>query len=252
MVHLLSAESVEVLAQLAWSRALLAFDFDGTLAPIVTERDAARMRAPTAALFAKLCKLYPCAVISGRSRSDVSRRLGSASVKYVVGNHGLEPGAVSKRFERDVAKAAELLDATFCEWAGIEVEDKRYSLAVHYRNSRNKRAARAAIHEAVAALPVAMRIVPGKLVVNVLPEQAPNKGTALLALREAEKADTALYIGDDATDEDVFELDQPGRLITIRVGASASSAASYYLRNQREVDKLLTKLANHRERGRSV
>ena len=51
--------------------------------------------------------------------------------------------------------------------------------------------------------------MPGKLVVNVVPARALNKGDALIGLRTNERADTALYVGDDITDEDVFELDQP-------------------------------------------
>lgn len=249
MMPLFSEQSGQVLAQLAWTRVLLAFDFDGTLAPIVEERDAARMRPPTALLFAKLCELYPCAIISGRSQADVAHRLGCAAVKYVVGNHGLEPGATQEEFELAVARSAEILRPVLSEWSGVDVEDKRYSLAIHYRKCRNKRAARMAIHDAIAALPVPMRIVPGKLVVNVLPERAPNKGRALLALRATEEADTALYVGDDATDEDVFELDQPGRLISVRVGESPSSSASYYLRDQLEMDKLLAALALYRGQG---
>lgn len=95
-------------------------------------------------------------------------------------------------------------------------------------------------------------MVPGKLVVNVVPERAPNKGDALLELRKAEQADTALYVGDDVTDEDVFELDQPGRLLSVRVGESRSSAAAYFLRNQNEMDRLLAKLIALREKRSST
>ena len=249
MMPLLRTGNGKVLAQLAWSRVLVAFDFDGTLAPIVTERDEARMRARTAELFARVCSLYPSAIISGRSRLDVLSRLGCAQVKYVVGNHGLEPGATTEDFERDVATARAVLAERLESWSGIEVEDKRYSLAIHYRKSRSKRMARAAIHETIAGLPIRMRIVPGKLVVNVLPDLAPNKGHALLGLRTLEQADTALYVGDDATDEDVFKLDQPGRLLSVRVGESLSSSASYFLRHQNEVDRLLAKLVSYREKG---
>ena len=68
MNRILSAANVDVLAQYAWSRVLLAFDFDGTLAPIVPDRDDARMRPRTRALLEEICRRYPCAVISGRSR----------------------------------------------------------------------------------------------------------------------------------------------------------------------------------------
>lgn len=248
MKYLLARENSEVLAQLAWSNVLVAFDFDGTLAPIVSNRDDARMRHSTCGFLVKICNLYPCAVISGRAQSDVSTRLGGATVKYIVGNHGLEPGSGLDAFEVDIGKARKILGSELAEMAGVELEDKRYSLAVHYRRSRNKRAALAKIVSIVENLPVPMRVVLGKQVVNVIPKRAPNKGDALMELRAAEHADTALYIGDDVTDEDVFELDQPGRLLTIRVGEAATSAATYFVRDQSEVDRLLSKLIRLREK----
>jgi trehalose 6-phosphate phosphatase len=248
MRHLLSRENEEVLAQLAFSRVLLAFDFDGTLAPIVAERDCAEMRDDTAELFVRVCSLYPAAVISGRAERDVAERLRGAEVKYVVGNHGLEPGARLEEYEADMQKARESLERTLAGHAGIDLEDKRYSLAVHYRRARLKRTAREVIRNAVAALPVPMRILPGKMVINIVPERAPNKGDALLSLRRVEQADIAFYVGDDMTDEDVFELDQPGRLLGVRVGESLNSAASYYLRNQREIDRLLSRLISLRDK----
>jgi len=249
MRYLLSSRNVGVLAQIAWSRVLLAFDFDGTLAPIVADRRGAAMRKRTGQLLARACALYPCAVISGRSQSDVLARLAGTAVKYVVGNHGLEPGIELASFARETARAAPLLRQALAPLAGIDVENKRYSLAVHYRRSRQKGAARIAIDSAVAALPSRMRIIPGKQVVNLVPEGAPHKGDAVIQLRQLAQADTALYVGDDFTDEDVFALDQPGRLLTVRVGPSRSSAAAYFLRYQREIDTVLSKLSALRERG---
>ncbi len=246
MKRLLSPRNVDVLAQFAWSRVLLAFDFDGTLAPIVAARDEASMRAPTRELLGRVCQLYPCAVISGRSRTDVARRLRGLRVRHIMGNHGLEPGKHMATFERLIIAARPQLEAALAGKQGVDIEDKRFSLAIHYRRSRSKREARRAIHDAVAGLPIPMRTIPGKLVVNVLPERAPHKGDALMRLRAEEGTDTAIYVGDDATDEDVFELDQPGRLLSIRVGRARSSAAAYYLRNQGEIDGLLSQLARLR------
>jgi trehalose 6-phosphate phosphatase len=246
MTHLLDRENESVLKQLAWAKVLLAFDFDGTLAPIVTDPAQAFMRPRTSELFAELCRLYPCAVISGRSKADVLSRLGDTALKYVIGNHGLEPGTRLDEFEHDIAQARAVLVGALEGVAGIVLEDKRYSLALHYRASRNKSVARRAIQKALALLTVPMRTVPGKLVVNVVPAAAPNKGDALLELRGKEHADTALYVGDDVTDEDVFRLDQPGRLLGVRVGESQASAATYFIREQREIDRLLARLVRLR------
>lgn len=239
MVHILSPEHRVVVAQVAWSHVLLAFDFDGTLAPIVEDRDEAEMRPGTARLFARVCEAYPVAVISGRARDDVARRLGSARAKYVIGNHGLEPGA-------DMAPYASFVRAAFTELAhalggvhGVELEDKTYSLAVHYRRSRTRREARRIIHAAIDGLVTPARVVEGKCVVNLVPPGAPDKGVALRRLRAEQGAGVALYVGDDVTDEDVFRLDEPGRLVSIRVGESPASAAPYFLRDQLEMDELL-------------
>ena len=249
MKHLLGRESVGLLAEVAWSRVLLAFDFEGTLAPIVAKREAARMSSKTEGLFERVAELYPCAVISGRSRADVSRRLGSARVKYVVGNHGLEPGAKLPEFEAEVVEARRGLEAALAASPGVEIEDKRYSLAVHYRRARLKQEARRAILRAVEGLGIDMRTIGGKLVINVIPAGAPNKADALVHLREKERADVAVYVGDDVTDEDVFELDQPGRLLSVRVGASRASAAKYFLRSQGEIDAMLAALVEARARA---
>jgi trehalose 6-phosphate phosphatase len=242
MKHILSAANVELLAQLAASRVLLAFDFDGTLAPIVSAREVAGMRARTRKLLQQVCEVYPCAVISGRSRADVLERVSNVRVKYVAGNHGLEPGRNLASFERVVRVVTPKLTRALADHRGVEIEDKQYSLTVHYRKSRQKQKARAAIEAAVRALAEPMRIIGGKLVVNVVPAGAPHKGDALEALRAKAGADTALYVGDDITDEDVFELNQPGRLLSIRVGQTRRSAAEYYLRDQGEIDRLLSKL----------
>jgi trehalose 6-phosphate phosphatase len=248
MRNLLIEPELEVLAQLAWSKALLAFDFDGTLAPIVRDRDAAGMSARTARLFDRACQLYPMAVISGRSRADVAGRLGASRVKYVVGNHGLEPGDGAPGAAAELDEARARLARLVARSQGIDLEDKRYSLAVHYRRSRTRREALRAIVRLVGRLETPVRVVTGKCVINLVPASAPSKGDALLALRRRARADVALYVGDDVTDEDVFRLDQPGRLVSVRVGRSGASAAPFFVRDQAAVDAMLEKLIAFREK----
>jgi trehalose 6-phosphate phosphatase len=75
----------------------------------------------------------------------------------------------------------------------------------------------------------------------------PYKGDAFRQLLRAERAQTALYVGDDDTDEDVFRLEIPESLLTVRVGASPGSHATYFLREQPEIDNLLRVLASVRK-----
>jgi trehalose 6-phosphate phosphatase len=242
---LLFPRNREVLQQFAWSNVLLAFDFDGTLAPIVTDPRKAALRPSTRALLARVARRYPVVVISGRARADVRRRVAGLGVKSVIGNHGLEPWSSGVRFERTVRRWLPSLRQALGSFAGVKIEDKQYSLAIHYRAARRKREARAAIHKAIAALgPV--RIIGGKLVVNVLPLGAPHKGTALERERARLGCDTAVYVGDDETDEDVFALQQPGRLLAVRVGAKKGSLAAQHLEGQRDIDRLLGALLTFR------
>jgi trehalose 6-phosphate phosphatase len=249
MMYLLSKENVDVLARFAWSKGVLAFDYDGTLAPIVPDRTRAFMTARTRSLLAQACRLYPCAVISGRRSREVWGFLGDMPIRHVLGNHGMEPGRDLGQFADLMARARKSLEGALSRQPGVEIEDKTYSLSVHYRRSRQRTQARLKVEQAIARLSFPVRTVPGKCVVNVLPKRAKTKGDALLAIRKKEQADTALYFGDDDTDEDVFRLDEPGRLTTVRIGYAADSAAAYYLRKQSEIDGVLRRLITARKKA---
>ena len=247
MKHILARANLEVLRQFAWSKVLLALDYDGTLAPIVADPDQAVMRAATRRLLEQLARVYPCVVISGRAQADACRRLRGVGVFEVIGNHGVEPWQVSDRFLRQVQRWRPILERRLARLQGVKIEDKSFSIAVHYRQSREKKKVRAAIREAAGSLGE-VRSIPGKQVVNILPGGAPHKGIALEKARARLGCDTAVYVGDDETDEDVFALDQPGQLLTIRVGRKRGSLAAYYIRSQAEIDELLRNVLDMRQK----
>ena len=184
---------------------------------------------------------YPTIVISGRARADVRRRLRGLRLRLVVGNHGIEPWRVSRRQRRLVRQWTEVLGPQLAPEPGVDIEDKAYSLAVHYRRSGSKRRAQSVIRDAAAGLPEA-RLLPGKDVVNLVPEGAPHKGMALNLAVQRFGCDAAIYVGDDDTDEDVFVLEPRGRFLTIRVGRCRDSAADYFLPGQSDVDRFLRTL----------
>src|SRR5512134_2919992 len=128
------AEASAVVDQIARERTLLAFDFDGTLAPIVDDRSAAAMRAETRALLRATSLLYPCAVISGRTRADVAARVQDVPLVAIVGCHGAEPGfgPIDTGLERRVASWRAALSGALAD-ADVEIEDKRLGIALHYR-----------------------------------------------------------------------------------------------------------------------
>jgi trehalose 6-phosphate phosphatase len=246
MKHILSPRNVGILEQYARTNVLLAFDYDGTLSPIVRDPAKAKMRVRTRKALEQVAKRYPTAVISWRAREDVAALLGDLPLVAVLGSHGLESAEETERFERVVRSWTAPLQVALRGIPGVTIEDTHYSLAIHYRQSGTRRAAEHAIREAIERHAEDARVVGGKCVVNVIPAGAPHKGHALERLRVQTRSQTALYAGDDLTDEDVFELAPADKTLGIRVGRNASTRAAYYLRDQREVDLLLSHLARLR------
>ncbi len=131
--------------------------------------------------------------------------------------------------------------------SGIFVEDKTFSLALHYRKSRNKKRARLELFSLIEKLHPSPRVILGKCVMNLLPAGGPHKGVALLEAMIKLNLRCAFYIGDDDTDEDVFSLPD-NRIVSARVGLRGSSQAQFFLKRQSEMNKLLKSLIKLNQR----
>ncbi|WP_084199576.1 trehalose-phosphatase [Noviherbaspirillum autotrophicum] len=225
---------------------LCAFDFDGTLAPIVPHPDQARLPVDIRRRLGELAGFAPVAIITGRSVDDIRDRLGFAP-DFIVGNHGLEglPGweANAARHEALCSQWRAQLSRVLPEAgnAGIVLEDKRYSLSLHYRHAPDQEAAARRLTELFAQLTPAPSIVAGKQVFNLVPVDARHKGDALRQLMTITGAARALYAGDDVTDEDVFRLPRRA-VLSIRVEYDAQSAAEFFLPQLPDVALLLSDL----------
>ena len=125
--------------------------------------------------------------------------------------------------------------------AGIDIEDKHFALSIHYRGAVNRRAAAAEIRALEPHFPEA-RAIYNKMVVDFVPLHSPNKGTAVQKILKLCKAKSALYIGDDRTDEDVFAMKKEMNIVTVHVGSSRKTQADFSLSQQSEVDRLLVLL----------
>ena len=132
---------------------------------------------------------------------------------------------------------------------GAEVEDKRYSLTVHFRGAQNPGEAGLAALTALRGLTPAPELMEGKYSVNLLPPGQGGKGPATLALMKHLGRTGLFYIGDEETDETVFSL---GQVVTmgVRVGRLDGSRAGFYLDHQAEVEELLYLLVGYLHRGR--
>jgi trehalose 6-phosphate phosphatase len=244
--NILARAQASTLLAFAQKRVLLAFDFDGTLAPIVRKPEAAAMRARTARLLAEVARLYPCVVISGRARADVMKKVAAIPLRAVFGNHGMEPSPGLRAWRRQTDVWHAQLASALPPVAGVVIENKGVSLAVHYRQAR----APALVHRLILALLADLRgtrIVEGKRVVNILPAGAPDKGSALITLRKCLRCQAAIYVGDDDNDEDVFALATQEPLLGIRIGHSRRSHAKYFVPSQAAIDQLLLRLLHARQ-----
>ena len=99
---------------------------------------------------------------------------------------------------------------------GIRLDNKRYSLAVHYRKAADYDETESGLTRLFAEAVPEAHVLPGEFVYNLIPPGAPDKGDALLELMKAAGSRTAVYVGDDWTDEDVFSLESPD-ILTIRI-----------------------------------
>ena len=228
---------------------LLAFDIDGTLAPIVDRPWDARVPIEVQRALKLLSSHATVAILSGRAVEDARPMLGFTP-HYLIGNHGAEgvPGQerVSEQCARVCRAWLDELASGSEPWRdvdGIVLEDKTYSLTFHFRHAKDQSAALRLLIARTASLLPLPRLIDGKKVLNLLPPNAPDKGEALAALLRSARCKRALYVGDDVTDEAVFRLHSPA-ILSVRVEQDESSAANLHLKGQKDVAKLVQELAH--------
>ncbi|HUG25329.1 trehalose-phosphatase, partial [Piscinibacter sp.] len=245
MKHLVSPEGEDAMKAVMQRRPLLAFDFDGTLAPIVEHPDDARVALGVAGGLTRLAELGPVAIITGRAVDDVTPRLGFKP-HYIVGNHGAEDPAHELPMQADEAlnevRERAVTHAEALRLAGVEIEDKQYSLALHYRAAPDAGAALLCIENLLQGIEPALKRFGGKCVVNVVAEGLPDKGDALASLVQRSGAGSAVFVGDDVNDEAVFIRADP-HWLTVRVGRDDPlSRAMFFLDSQSELAVMLQKM----------
>lgn len=196
-------------------RALIATDFDGTLAPIVTDPAAVRSHPAAMAALRRLTALVgTVAVITGRSAAEAVALGGFADVPglIVFGAYGWErwqDGTVtSPPAPPGVGAARSALSAVLVQAAapdGVRVEDKGRSLAVHTRGTADPAGTLERLAAPLARLADATGLAyePGRLVIELRPPGM-NKGAALTALAAERGAGPLLFAGDDLGDVAAF------------------------------------------------
>lgn len=242
MKYLFSSAGLEKLEAFSKSNSLLAFDFDGTLTRHKAPPAVPEVKATTQMLWHQIAPLAYTAVISGRSLDDL-KKLVPFEPGFLVGNHGLEsPSTESHLIQEAKHSTAQWLSQIktgiqSCQ--GVFLEEKTYSLSIHYQKAKNKKQVRELLLNISEALNPTPRVMLGKNLINLIPSSSPHKGKALLALMKKTQTDSAIYVGDDLTDEDVFEMAHP-KVLGIRIGKIRKTKAPFYLKTQSEINRLLS------------
>jgi trehalose-phosphatase len=235
-------------------RLLFLIDFDGTLAPIVRYPDDAALPPRTKAALATLARRGAIVgIVTGRSLTDIRRRVGLRGILYAA-NHGMEVffrGRVIQRrgreFRQPLARVGAALRRALAGTPGIFVEEKGLSVAVHLR--RVPRARHRTVREIAADVAGPwlakhdLQLTGGKMICEVRPAKAWNKGKAALWIwRHVAPRAIPIAIGDDATDEDMFRALRPHGL-SVRIGRLRGSEAEYFLSSVQALTGFLEGLA---------
>ena len=253
MTYLFSDEGRLALRALENRPILFAFDFDGTLAGISHDRDTVKLSPSTYEWLSELARRIPCAIVSGRALSDLASRVDGV-VPHLIGNHGLESPLTAPatliQAEHICKGWMERLGTDFIQPLksyGAEVEDKRYTLTLHYRGTDEPARVRMGLVLLLDQLTPTPRLIFGKASVNVLPPGEDGKGPAALALMRHLRQTGLFFIGDDETDEDVFTLSE-GLVMGVRVGQHSESRAQYYVKDQGEIEDVIQVLVHRIDR----
>lgn len=216
-------------------RCLIALDFDGTLAPIVDNPNHAALNTEVETELRRLARECEILILTGRSIADVRQRVPN-EVKCILGNHGLEG---SQRVTSEMLLVArettqKWLDALrlrFAKDKRFVMEDKEYSLAIHFRRALIKKRARFLAQSEARMLTPPALILDGKCVVNVIPPGLPDKYLALSSFMEDFGFQKAVFVGDDITDNQIFRA-KDSRILCVKVGQVRDLTAPWYLQHQ--------------------
>lgn len=231
---------------------LVASDFDGTIAPIVSDPASATANRDSLVALKLLSEMHQThvAIISGRALGDLATRTGEVAEAHLVGSHGSEfdAGMTEPLTPEERTLMTRLREALYDiagDVPGVLIEEKPASFAFHFRNADPEMAHRC-VQDVLngPAKWAGVHVYNGKKVVELSVVHT-HKGLALQKLRQHLGASAVVFLGDDVTDENAFATLQ-GPDIGIKVGEGSSTAA-FRVADTADVSRLLARLAEKRE-----
>jgi trehalose 6-phosphate phosphatase len=238
----------------------LFLDYDGTLAPITSRPELAMIPINTRRALVKLCSnpRMRLAIVSGRSAGDLKARMSLRNAIY-VGNHGWEIKEEGRPYKVNQSREARygLFDVyqTLLEkvgnMPGVIVENKGFTLSVHYRRVNFFRIPH--LKSTVGKILSIYRNnnilqnTEGDKVIEISPVSALTRGGVARQLFDREsqkKGDFMPVCIANGLGEELFDA-FAGEGLNIRVGRNAKSGAGFYLNDIDDVQELLHELSLH-------
>jgi alpha,alpha-trehalase len=228
-------------------------DYDGTLTPIVPRPEDAILTDSMRETVKRLSEKCTLGVVSGRELQDVKNLVKLDDIVY-AGDHGFNidaPGAEggayrpAEKFLPAVKKAAADLNSALEGVPGAWVEEKTFTLSIHYRQTPEERAGEVEKLVEKKAAELDLRLTSGKKVYEFRPNIEWHKGKAVEWLREKLGVTDAftIYIGDDTTDEDAFKALGDDGLGILVADEPKETAARAILDTPDDVERFLSQLA---------
>jgi trehalose-phosphatase len=234
----------------------LFLDYDGTLTPIVQHPQVALLSVETRDLVQRLAEQMPVAIVSGRELDDLHEKIGLPSVWYAA-SHGFEiegpRGSLHHlplpELEPAVHGAAAMLRPFTEQIPGALLEDKRFTVGVHYRmvDEPAVPALERAVDEVLLRFPELGKSY-GKKVFEIRPRADWNKGRAIEWMLERMKLSDPfpIVLGDDEPDEDAFKAIRDRGISILVAEVPRPTAANWSLANPHQVQLLLERISQLR------
>lgn len=208
----------------------LFLDFDGTLADLAPEPDAVRVEQGLVTILATLYEALggALAIITGRRLADLDHFLSPLRLPAAF-----EHGAQFRRLDGelvclaapDLREALGAAQALARQHAGLRVEAKQSSVALHYRHAPDQEALCREVLSAVVRQTPELELIEGKCVLEIK-QAGIDKGRAIeVFMSEAPfRGRLPLFAGDDVTDELGFTAVQGMQGQGVKVGTGPSAA----------------------------
>lgn len=241
---ILGEGGLKVLESYMGPQTLFAFDFDGTLSPIVRNHEKAIVDESVAEFLVALNKQSKVLILTGRDVGDVKKRLPE-DIDAIIGNHGVEGNLAvtdeARKVAEDMCIGWESALRRMLADKKFFIENKKYSIAIHSRRMFFKNAHCKDLLPMLAALEPQPVLTLGKALINITTPSLPNKYDALHFFMQQGKYRKAIFVGDDKNDECIFQS-KNHNVLSVKVGRWNGLSAPWHLSSQGEMAQFLKEI----------